>query len=156
MKPNKKTRGRPSADQTQEQVDNSRVGLEVDRVQEAHSAKRPPRVPMGASLKLDYHGPMDLNYHYRWISDRDGRIQQATKQAWYEHVKEGRSKVVRHVGVYPQYLMRIKKEHWDADQELKQTKLRGKLQKEQVLAQDEYLPDDRHHVLQKDDYDPLS
>ena len=152
-----KTRGRTSADKTQTQADNSRVDLGLDRTEQAHSAKRPPRVAMGASLKLGYHGEMDTeNYHYRWVSDRDGRVNQA-KQAWYEHVKDhSGDNVVRHVGAYGQHLMRVEKKYWVEDQELKQQKLAAKLQQEQVLKADEYLPDDRHHVLQKDDYDPLS
>ncbi len=152
-----KKRGRPRADKTQAQADNSRVDLELDRTEQAHSAKRPPRVAMGASLKLGYHGEMDTeNYHYRWVSDRDGRTQQAL-QAWYEHVKDHNGdNVVRHVGAYAQFLMRVEKKYWDEDQKLKQDKLAAKLQQEQKLKADEYLPDDRHHVLEKDDYDPLA
>ena len=52
-------------------------------------------------------------------------------------------------------LKKIEKKYWDEDQILKQTKLSDKLRGEQQLARDEYLPEGRHHVLQKDDYDPL-
>ena len=54
--------------------------------------------------------------------------------------------------------MKIKKKYWKEDQKLKQDRVSARMQQEQVLAPDEYLPDDRHHVLQKedkDDYDPL-
>ncbi len=157
MNAQKKPRGRPRADKTQAQADNSRVDLELDRTEQAHSAKRPPRVPMGATLKLDFPGLCDdPNYHYRVISDRAGRIQQG-KKAWYEHVKDhDGSNACRHVGEFTQYLMRVEKKYWVEDQELKQKKLAAKLQQEQVLKADDYLPDDRHHVLQKADYDPLS
>ena len=156
-KKEKRGRGRPRADKTDNQVIDSRVELEVDRVEEAHETERPPRVSMGATLKLEFGSLCaDEDYHYRVFSDRDGRVEQA-KQAWYEHVMDHTgNKVTRHSGPYVQYLMKIKKEYWNEDQELKQKKIVGTLQKEQKLEKDEYLPDDRHHALQKDEYDPLS
>jgi len=43
---------------------------------------------------------------------------------------------------------------------LKQDKLSGIIKKQQILERDgeyhEYLPEGRHHVLQKDEYDPLA
>ena len=152
-----KRRGRPRANKTNEQIENSRVELETDRKEAAHAPKRPPRVSMGATLKLEF-GELtaDKNYHYRVFSDRDGRIEQA-KAAWYEHVKDHNgNNVVRHAGKYPQYLMRIEKKYWEEDQKLKQDQVSSKLREEQRLAADEYIPDGRHHVLQKDDYDPLA
>lgn len=153
---NKPKRGRPRADKTAKQIENSRVGLEIDRVEQAHSPGRPPRVPMGSSLSLEFGTIVDdPNYHFHVFSDRDGRIDQA-KQGWYEHVKDNNGdNIVRHSGPYAQYLMKIHKKYWDEDQKLKQDKQSAKIQGEQTLALDEYLPDDRHHVLQKDDYDPL-
>ena len=57
-------------------------------MEEAHKPKRPARVPMGATLKLEFGSiTEDPKFHFRVVSDRDGRIQQA-KQAWYEHVKD--------------------------------------------------------------------
>lgn len=154
----KRGRGRPRADKTDSQVTDSRVELEADRAEEAHEAERPPRVPMGTTLKLEFGSLCDdKKYHFRVFSDRDGRVEQA-KQAWYEHVLDHTgNKVQRHKGPYVQYLMKIKKEYWDADQQLKQKKIVDTLQKEQVLEKGEYLPDDRHHALQKDEeYDPLA
>jgi len=150
-------RGRPRADKTDSQIENTRVELQTDRIEEAHSPNRPPRVPMSSTLKLKFGSVTDdPNYHFRVFSDRDGRIEQA-KQAWYEHVKDGNGdNIVRHSGPYTQYLMKIKKKYWDADQLLKQKSLSAKIQEEQKLANDEYVPDGRHHVLQKDDYDPLA
>ena len=152
-----KKRGRPRADKTTHQAENSRVGLEQDRVEAAHSPERPARLPMGATLKLEFGNLCDdPKYHFRVISERDGRIEQA-KQAWYEHVKDHNGdNVVRHGGQYKQYLMKIEKKYWDQDQQLKQKKLAAKLRQEQVLKADEYIPDGHHHVLQKDDYDPLA
>ena len=150
-------RGRPAAHLKQSDAENSRVDLELTRDDAAHSASRPPRVPMSATLKLEFPGLCDdPNYHYRVISDRDGRIEQA-KQAWYEHVKDhSGNNAVRHAGLYAQYLMKIEKKYWNEDQKLKQDKVSGKLRAEQKLASDEYLPDGRHHALQKDEYDPLA
>lgn len=155
----KRARGRPRANKTPTEIENTRVELETDRMEDAHDPQRPPRVPMGATLKLEFGSiAEDSSYHFHVFSDRDGRIEQA-KQAWYEHVIDGNGdNVVRHSGPYTQYLMKIPKKLWDEDQELKQRKLSGKLRGEQELAPDEYLPDGRHHVLQKDDddYDPLA
>lgn len=150
-------RGRPKANQTASQVENTRVELQTDRIEKAHAPERPARVPMGATLKLEFGSVTDdPDYQFRVFSDRDGRIQQA-KQGWWEHVKdENGDNIVRHSGLYTQYLMKIEKKYWDEDQLLKQSKLSDKLRAEQKLARDEYLPDGRHHVLQKDDYDPLN
>ncbi len=154
--PIKPKRGRPRADKTGTQVENSRVHLEKSRIEAAHSPNRPPRVPMGATLKLEFGSIVDdSNYKFRVFSDRDGRISQA-KQGWWEHVKDDRGdNIVRHVGPNAQYLMKIEKKYWEEDQELKQSKLSDTIKKEQILERDEYLPDGRHHVLQKDDYNPL-
>lgn len=152
----KAKRGRPRADKTPLQAENSRVHLETDRIEQAHSPERPARVPMGTTLTLEFGSLVaDENYHYHVFSDRGGRIAQA-KQAWYEHVKDEQGdNVVRHKGPYTQFLMCVEKKYWDQDQELKQEALSARLGKEQELAKGEYLPDGRHHVLQKDDYDPL-
>jgi len=151
-----KKRGRPRANKTPDEISNSRVELSSDRMAEAHNPKRPARVPMGATLKLSFGSVCDdPKYHFHVFSDRDGRIQQS-KQAWYEHVKdENGDNVTRHSGPFTQYLMKVEKKYWDKDQKLKQDRLSAKIQGEQKLAKDEYLPDGRHHVLQKDDYDPL-
>ena len=153
----KRGRGRPRADKTAAQIDNTRVELETDRIEDAHAPERPARVPMSATLKLEFGSVTDdPNYHFHVFSSRDGRIEQA-KQAWYEHVKDHNGdNIVRHSGPHTQFLMKIHKKYWDADQVLKQKGLSAKIQAEQTLAPDEYLPDDRHHVLEKDDYDPLA
>lgn len=151
-----KGRGRTRSDQTTSQAQSSRVEVTQDRAVAAHSADRPARVPMGATLKLSFdHLCGDENYHYRVFSDRDGRIEQA-KRAYYEHVVEDGNNAVRHIGEYKQFLMRIEKRYWKQDQVLKQKRITATLQEEQKLKQDEYLPDGRHHVLEKDEYDPLS
>ena len=156
-KPAGRGRGRPRANQTDAQAQNSRVDTQTDPIEAAHSSGRPPRVPMGATLKLEFGSMVDdPNYHFRVFSDHDGRIEQA-KQAYYEYVKDSEgSNVARHSGPYTQFRMKIKKEYWVEDQELKQGKLVAKLQQEQKLQKDEYLPDGRHHALQKDEYDPLA
>jgi hypothetical protein len=52
--------------------------------------------------------------------------------------------------------MRVEKKYWLEDQKLKQDRLVGKLQAEQTLAEGEYVPDGKAHVLEKDEYDPLA
>ncbi len=153
---NKPARGRARNSQTDAKSQESRVDLQQSREDEAHKPERPARVSMGATLKLDFGSLVDdANYHFRVISDRDGRVDQA-KQAWYEHVLDATGeKVVRHSGPYTQFLMKIKKEFWVEDQNLKLNKTISTLKAEQKLAPDEYIPDGNHHVLQKDDYDPL-
>jgi len=149
-------RGRPRADKTDSQAANSRVALEIDRIEGAHGAKRPPRVPMGSTLKLEFGNITDdKNYKFRVFSDRDGNISQA-EQGWWEHVKDEHGKnIVRHCGPYKQFLMKIEIKYWEEDQILKKDQSLATIQAEQVLSGDEYLPDGRHHVLQKDDYNPL-
>ncbi|MBE16548.1 MAG: hypothetical protein Unbinned6354contig1000_19 [Prokaryotic dsDNA virus sp.] len=117
------------------------------------------RVPMGSTLKLLHHG-MDPNYHYRWMSAADGRLEQA-QGAWYEFVlDEAGNKKKRTKGASTLYLMRLPMEFHQEDQKLKERRIIDTLNKEQVLEDGEYLPDDRRSVLQKDnaasdDFDPL-
>jgi hypothetical protein len=148
-----KRRGRPKASLTEQQANESRVGLQESREVKARGKKRPPRVAMSATKKLAY-SDQDENYFYRWFQDRDGRLEQA-QQAWYEFVKDENGERIRRPGHYDMYLMRIDREYWEEDQELKLKKTKAKLGSEQELGRDEYIPDGRHHVLQKDDYDPL-
>lgn len=117
------------------------------------------RVPMGSTLKLLHHG-MDPNYHYRWMSAADGRLEQA-QGAWYEFVlDENGDKKKRTKGASTLYLMRLPMKFHLEDQKLKEHRIIDTLNKEQVLQDGEYLPDDRKSVLQKDnaasdDFDPL-
>jgi len=155
-----KPRGRPRSDKTTTQIANSRVGLEVDRIEEAHSAGRPPRVSMSSGLSLLLpHGLVDESkFHCRWFSEKDGRVLQSYGAYW-EHVKDHQgNNIVRHKGLYNMFLMKIDIKYWENDQKLKADKVSATLKKEQTLADDEYVPKGRHHVLQKDndDYDPLA
>ena len=154
---NKPKRARPPANMKQSEIENSRVEISQDRSEAAHSAGRPARQPMGATLNLEFQGLCeDPNYHYRVFDDKPGRIEQA-KRGWWEHVKDHEGNNAGRAGVNRQYLMKIEKKYWDEDQKLKQTKISGMLRDStEKLADGEYLPDDRHHVLQKDDYDPLA
>lgn len=154
---NKPKRGRPPGSMKQSEIDDSRVEISQDRDEVAHSAKRPPRQPMGATLNLEFPGLCDdKDYHYRVFDDKPGRIDQAIR-GWWEHVKDHQGNNVSRTGFKSQFLMKIEKKYWDQDQELKQKKISGMLRDStQKLADGEYLPDDRHHALQKDDYDPLA
>ncbi len=150
-----KPRVRPRNSTKPSDAQNSKVDLTQSRADAAHNPERPPRVPMGATLKLSFPGlAEDPDFHYRVISERDGRLHQAIR-AGYEYVVDCDSNNAMHPGFTDQYLMKIPMEWYKQDQKLKQDKLAGKLADEQVLQKDEYLPDGRHHVLQRDDYDPL-
>jgi len=116
----KRGRGRPRADKTALQAKNSRVELEADRVEEAHSANRPPRESMGATLKLSLPPGLvdEEKWHPRWMSDRDGRIEQA-KRCWYELVKDTDGhNITRTNGPYKQFLMKIEKKYWLEEQKI--------------------------------------
>lgn len=128
-----------------------------NRTDKAHEpAGRPERIPMGSTAKLGYSAhKMDTDqYQYRWFQNKEGRIDQA-KQAWWEPVTDEGEVVTRASGAYPMFLMRIEKKYWVEDQKLKSDRVRATMNEEQKLSSDEYLPGDKHHVLQKDDYDPL-
>lgn len=124
---------------------------------ESREPKRPARVPMTNTLKLQYNHALDReNFFYRWFRSDNGRIEQA-KAAYYEHVlDDSGTKVKRAYRASEQYLMRMPIEYYNEDQKLKEDSIKGKLRAEQSLAKDEYLPDDRHHAIQADDYDPLA
>lgn len=149
----KPKRGRPDADQTGEEL--SQVATETQR-DTSREPKRAPRVPMTNTLKLQYNHALDReNFFYRWFRCENGRIEQA-KAAYYDHVLDDQGvKVKRAYRASEQYLMRIPLKYYTEDQKLKEDAIKGKLRAEQSLAKDEYLPDDRHHAIQADDYDPL-
>lgn len=154
MSTNKSKRGRPDANQSGLEI--PQVETEVQRSEE-REPERPARVPMTNTLKLQYNHTLDLeNYFYRWFRSENGRLDQA-KAAYYEHVKDDQGgNVIRAYRASEQYLMRIPLKYYKEDQKLKEDALKGKLKTEQELSKDEYLPDDRHHTLQADDYDPLA
>lgn len=148
-----KRRGRPSAAVTQSEAENSRIETEASREDAAHSGNRPPRIRMQAGGKLDVKDKDD-NYVYRWFSDQPGRLDQA-QAAWWEFVKQAGENIKRPSGVNTLFLMRIERKLYEEDQALKLEQTKVTLRKENELAADEYIPDGKHHALQKDDYDPL-
>ena len=153
-----KGRGRPAGSKTQAQVENSRVEVEKGRDELAHSSKRPPRVPMVAGQTLNANHLKKSGYQYRWFSNKnDGARIESAQQAWWDFVKDASGeKVSRRSGPETLYLMCIEEKYYRDDQKLKQSKIIDTLKKEQFLGKDEYLPDNRHHALQKDDYDPMA
>lgn len=88
----------------------------------AHSTKRPKRIMMGGddlilSVPARY---MDPNKYYRFIADREGRIDRA-KEAWYEFVTdENGVNITRSSKGTKMYLMALDKEYRDDDVKLKQ------------------------------------
>lgn len=149
-----KKRGRPAGSKTQSQIECSRVDVDISREDQAHTPSRPARVRMVAGQKLAV-GRKDPNFEYRWFNDKPGRLDSA-QAAWWEFVSEGGERIKRHAGTDTMYLMRIEKKYFDEDQNLKQRNVVDTLKAENNLARDEYIPEGRHHVLQKDDdYDPL-
>lgn len=148
-----KPRGRTAATKTGLGV--SQVDTKVSRSDE-RKPKRPPRVPMANTLKLQFNGKLDeKNYYYRWFKEDDGRLGQALN-AYYDHVVIDGHKVKRQYRATTQYLMQLPKEYRKEDEKLKEAAIKGKLSEKQTLEKGEYLPDDRHHTLQADNYDPLA
>lgn len=148
-------RGRPPKSMTQEQVSQSRVHIEKDRDEVAHSPNRPPRVTAGIYSKLDHYKAKDPNYYYYWVADKPGKIQQK-KAAYYEHVMDNGVAVEMKTSPYDLYLMRLPIEYRQEDEKLKAERVSATIQKKQELSPGEYLPDGRHHAIQKDNYDPLA
>jgi hypothetical protein len=124
------------------------------KTRKSRKPRRPERVPMGAGLKLDYRHKKE-GFHYRWVQDRDGRLEMAVA-AYYDFVMEDGDKVTRASGPFTLYLMCIEERYYQEDQELKLKRTTDTLKKEQELGQGEYIPNGNHHALQKDDYDPLA
>lgn len=149
----KNQRKRHNSDQTDEKSVTLQTESSVTREQERKPV-RPPRVQMSGGTRLHYHHK-DPNYHYAWIQDRDGKLDQAI-QAYYEFVQEDGQKVTRASGPYPLFLMQLENKYWKEDEKLKYDKTCDSLKDEQALGPGEYLPDGRNHALEKDDYDPLA
>lgn len=155
-KGSKNVRGRPTAGKADSQLQNTQMAMSETR-EEQREPKRPARVSMTQGLKLEY-ASKDDDYHYAWIQDRDGQVDRAL-QAYYEFELVEGEKVTRASGAYPLFLMKLENQYWEEDQKLKHDKTVAKIQGEQVLAADEYIPgaqDGRKHVLERDDYDPLA
>jgi len=156
----KQTKGKPAKPRGRAAA--SRVGLETSQVevQKSRTEERKPdraaRVPMTNTLKLQFNGQLDTEkFYYRWFKEEDGRLGQA-QGAYYDHVIIDGAKVKRQYKATTQYLMQLPIQYRKDDQKLKEGAIKGKLSEKQTLAKDEYLPDDRHHALEKDDYDPLA
>jgi len=152
----KANRGRSATGLSSTQKAASRV--EVDQTREEQlEPSRPARIPMVAGYKLAY-SHLDPNYHHCWVQDSGSKISQH-RQAYYEFVKEDGKNVERASGAFPLYLMRLKNEYWQEDQDLKHQRTVATLQKEQSLEAGDYIPGEkegRTHVLEKDNYDPLA
>lgn len=120
---------------------------------------RPPRVTMSAGFKLEIPVEFknDEEYYYRWIADREGRVERA-RQAYYEHVKDARGNdiVVKHE--VDMYLMRLPMEYREEDIALKDSKVVDTLKAEQKLGNGEYIPEGNKAPLQRDSdlLDPLA
>lgn len=111
--------------------------IENTRNRDNENAKRPARVPVSGEIDiLTVRGKED-GYMYRWVTDTGQRIS-IFKAAWWEFSPtdvvvgtrqvttepdaEGRVKNIDNDGV-SQYLMRIKEEYYNEDQQLKQDRL---------------------------------
>ena len=148
-------RGRPKNTMTRTEIETSRFDVQPDR-EDKNDPVRPVRVPMSVGKRLDQTG-LDPNFYYRWMNDRDGRLEQA-KQAGYDFATDEQNQhITRTSGPNRLHLMKLPMKYRLQDEALKQSKVVKTLQKENELAPDEYLPDGRHHALQReaDDYDPL-
>ncbi len=149
-----KSRGRPPKGMTKAEMQTSRVAIEQPR-EDKNDPPRPRRVAMQARKKLEFI-QQDPNYYYRWIQNRDGKLQMA-KEAWYGPVKDDKGQeIFRQSGPYPLHLMRLPMKYRLEDEAEKQERVIETIKHESKLKQDEYIPDGRSHVVQKDgDFDPL-
>lgn len=141
------TRNRSGAGKTDTQKANAREGVELSREEKAHNNNaRPKRMSLHAARQLDAR-PLE-GYTQRWFSDRNGRIERV-KAAWWEHVTdEHGNPIFRHSGPDKLYLMRLPKEYWEEDQELKKKKVISTMwENTEHLEPGEYRPDDRKQVV---------
>jgi hypothetical protein len=110
-----------------------------------NAEKRPPRVSMQKGMNLNIPGvTLDQeNYHYHWFTEkphRPGKIAQA-KAAYYEMVTDADGKEIsRPAGDGITYLMRLPKQYWEEDLELKRQKVERTIQDEAKLKANEYAP----------------
>ncbi len=149
-----KRRGRPPKGMTKAEMEMSRVQVEQPR-ETKNDPQRPRRIAMQARKKLDFLH-QEPNFYYRWMQDRDGRIDQA-KEAGYEFVKDDNGQEIkRQSGPHPLYLMRLPMKWRIEDEAAKQAKVIETIKHESKLKEDEYIPEGHSHVVQKDgDFDPL-
>ncbi len=148
-------RGRPTNTMTAAEIATARVQTTPAR-EDKNEPDRPVRVPMSAGKRLEYT-QLDPDYYYRWMSDKDGRLDQA-KQAGYSFaVNEQDQQIMRQSGPNRLFLMKLPMKYRIEDEAAKQARVVETLKKENQLANDEYLPEGRKHALQReaDDYDPL-
>lgn len=141
---NKVKRGRTGADLPPAMAMTTKGLVTGSREEEAHSAGRPPRIPMTNMKKLDVPAHLlEKGYYYYWMQDKDGGIDQA-KAAYYEHVvdEQGNNRFVN-TGKYGLYLMRLRQEYRDEDLRLKKERVSATLEKESVIGAGEYAPDPR-------------
>ena len=120
----------------------------VSREQELKE-KRPKRVPVAEANrnKLYVNGLDEENFVYRWVNDKEGRLEAFLAGYWefvdqtgnpvgdggVENSAGTSSKFVKGVGQGTKaYLMRIPKEFWDEDQARKEDDLK---EREQAMKQ---------------------
>ena len=120
----------------------------------AHNPKqRPERVPMSAGNKL--HIPEHLKeegYFYYWAIDRKGAIEQM-EAAWYERVKDDRGEDLTVPGGKGEthYAMKIKQEYYDEDiAKQQQRNIDATTKMAQKLSEDEYVPQGRQNVMERE------
>tara|TARA_R110000824_G_scaffold251437_1_gene440100 strand:- start:6 stop:398 length:393 start_codon:yes stop_codon:yes gene_type:complete len=124
------------------------------RETKAHNPKqRPERVPMSAGNKL--HIPEHLKeegYFYYWAIDRKGAIEQM-EAAWYERVKDDRGEDLTVPGGKGEthYAMKIKQEYYDEDiASQQQRNIDATTKMAQKLNEDEYVPQGRQNVMERE------
>lgn len=128
-----KTRKRRSGADMPEHMAAVDVGLGGQtRESAAHSTKRPQRIMMGGddlilTVPQRYLKP---DGYYRWIADREGRIERA-KAAWYDFVTdENGVNITRSSKGTKMYLMVLDKQYRDEDVALKQKKYHASINQE--------------------------
>jgi hypothetical protein len=99
---------------------------------------------MQGSLNLDYpESKLDKkSYAYRWFLDdpnKPGRIETA-KRAYWEHVSDEGENVCRPSGNSMHYLMKLPREYYIEDKDLKRQRVLSTMAEEARLGANEYAP----------------
>lgn len=155
---NKRNKPGPKPRDKQRQLGES---TSLDRASDSNSRSIEDRIPMSATMALG-NVTQEENFYYRWLQNKDGRLEQA-RQAGYEPVMKDGQAIVRNKGAFPMHLMRLPMKYRQQDLDRKAQEVNNTLIEKNKLASDEYIPGQkdgtRSHVLERDrsaDFDPLN
>jgi hypothetical protein len=123
----------------------SSQGIQTDS-RNPNKDSRPPRVPMGQSMNLEFAGVKrdEANYKYYAFLDqkhKPGRVQKALAAYWEYVTYEDGTNVVAPAGDGLHYLMKLPREYWEQDLLLKKKAVARRIDAENSIGDEEYAPD---------------